>query len=171
MSQLEELAQKYGFSPDAIQTLISALEQTGGRAAQFNHPELGGMGQWMPQMMMLGDMNNHALKARVNALCQELAELIQATDRPTRPSSPLAGMWWSPQLGEPDQQGGNNHLQYAYFAAKHCVAVKVGEDVQLYNTAPYEITGIAVQDYGAAIILEFQTRDGLILPLNRLKPL
>jgi hypothetical protein len=37
--------------------------------AQFNHPEFAGSGQWMQGgMLMLGDMFNHALKGRVDAL-------------------------------------------------------------------------------------------------------
>ena len=43
------------------------------------HPDLGGMGQWSQGgMVMVGDMFNNALKARVDALCAELAGLLRA---------------------------------------------------------------------------------------------
>ena len=47
--------------------------------AQFNHPDLGGMGQWSQGgMIMVGDMFNHGLKAQVDALCNELAGLLRS---------------------------------------------------------------------------------------------
>jgi hypothetical protein len=46
--------------------------------AQFSHPELGGMGQWsMGGMIMVGDMFNNGLKARVDALCNDLSALLR----------------------------------------------------------------------------------------------
>ncbi len=42
--------------------------------AQFSHPELGGMGQRSRGgMLMIGDMFNHDLKARVDRMCSQLA--------------------------------------------------------------------------------------------------
>lgn len=48
---------------------------TGARPqAQFGHPDLGGLGQWSAGgMVMVGRMFDDALKARVGALCAELA--------------------------------------------------------------------------------------------------
>ena len=58
------------------EALLTALVAGGGSQAQFNIPELGGMGQWSRGgMVMVGDMFNNALKARVDALCTELAGL------------------------------------------------------------------------------------------------
>ena len=48
VNMVEKLAEKYGFSVAAVQTLATALQRGHGKQAQFNHPELGGMGQWMP---------------------------------------------------------------------------------------------------------------------------
>jgi len=59
--------------------LLGALEQGNGRQAQFNHPDLGGMGQWSQGgMIMVGDMFNQGLKYRVDALCNELAGLLRS---------------------------------------------------------------------------------------------
>jgi hypothetical protein len=69
-----ELAQRHGFSPDAVTVMIYAVRNGNGTMAQFSHPEFGGSGQWMRGgMIMLGDMFNNALKGRVDALCNDIA--------------------------------------------------------------------------------------------------
>ncbi len=74
---VNDLAQRYGFSQDAVLHLTFAVLKGRGGMAQFNHPELAGSGQWMNGgMMMLGDMFNHGLKARVDGVCRELAAAI-----------------------------------------------------------------------------------------------
>src|ERR1700710_2630216 len=78
------IADRHGVSTDAARQLLSSLAAGGGRQAQFNHYELGGMGQWSQGgMIMIGDMFNQGLKSRVAALCDELAQALQG-------SSPLA---------------------------------------------------------------------------------
>ena len=72
-----ELAQRYGFSQDAVVHMMVAVLQGRAGMAQFNHPEFGGSGQWMRGgMLMLGDMFNNALKARVDGLCQAIASQL-----------------------------------------------------------------------------------------------
>ncbi|WP_300440608.1 hypothetical protein, partial [Zoogloea sp.] len=62
MSTIEEIAARHGFSVDAGRAAYSALQAGGFSQAQFGHPELGGMGQWMSGgMMMIGDMFNEGL--------------------------------------------------------------------------------------------------------------
>lgn len=74
-----EIAQRHGVSADAVLTLVRALVAGHGTMAQFNHPELGGMGQWTQGgMTMVGDMFNQGLKARVDALCTKLASLLRS---------------------------------------------------------------------------------------------
>src|SRR3954470_20937805 len=76
---LQGIAERHGVSTDAALTLLRALVAGRGGMAQFDHPELGGMGQWTQGgMTMVGDMFNHGLKARVDALCTELASLLRA---------------------------------------------------------------------------------------------
>lgn len=77
-AKLRALAARYGVSLGAVEVLAAALKVSGGKLAQFNHPELGGMGQWMPSMIMLGDMFNVSLRARVDALATELAAISAA---------------------------------------------------------------------------------------------
>lgn len=74
---INDLAQRYGFSPVAVASLLEAVIHGQGRMAQFNHPEFGGSGQWMAGgMIMLSDMFNYALKSQVDGLCGELATLV-----------------------------------------------------------------------------------------------
>ena len=75
---VNDLAQRYNFSPAVVISLLEAVLQGQGSMAQFSHPELGGSGQWMAGgMIMLSDMFNHTLKSRVDGLCSELAALIR----------------------------------------------------------------------------------------------
>jgi hypothetical protein len=67
---LAQIASRHGVSPDAVEHVLMALIAGQGTQAQFNHPDLGGMGQWSQGgMTMVGDMFNNALKARVDAIC------------------------------------------------------------------------------------------------------
>ena len=74
---IDELAQRHGFSPAAVLCMLDAVIHGQGSMAQFNHPEFGGSGQWMPGgMTMLSDLFNHTLKGRVEGLCHDLAHLV-----------------------------------------------------------------------------------------------
>ncbi len=76
------LAQRYGFSQEAVIHMMFAMVRGRGAMAQFNHPEFAGSGQWMRGgMLMLADMFNHTLKARVDGLCQAISsELAKQPD-------------------------------------------------------------------------------------------
>ncbi|MBS3952007.1 MAG: SHOCT domain-containing protein [Methylomicrobium sp.] len=74
---INNLAQRYNFSFDAVFSLLQSVINGNGSMAQFSHPEFGGSGQWMRGgMIMLGDMFNNNLKNSVGSLCQELADLV-----------------------------------------------------------------------------------------------
>jgi len=74
---INNIAQRYNFSPDAVFSMLQSVINGNGSMAQFNHPEFGGSGQWMKGgMIMLGDMFNNGLKNSVGGLCQELSNLI-----------------------------------------------------------------------------------------------
>src|SRR5580698_11031704 len=76
---VEEIAHRTGFSRDAVTSMLFSIVAGRGRMAQFSHPEFGGSGQWMAGgPIMISDMFNNALKARVDALCVELSELIRS---------------------------------------------------------------------------------------------
>jgi hypothetical protein len=79
LQKINDLARRFGVSVDAVMKLLQALVNSNGTMAQFDHPELGGAGQWMPGgMTMVGDMFNHGLKAKVDGLCSELSQILAA---------------------------------------------------------------------------------------------
>src|ERR1700686_2531368 len=79
LRSVTEIANRHGISVDATRTLLQGLAQGNGQQAQFNHPDLGGMGQWSRGgMIMIGDMFNQGLKARVDALANDLAGLVRS---------------------------------------------------------------------------------------------
>lgn len=74
---VQDIAQRHGFSFDAVQTMLTSVINGNGSMAQFSHYEFGGSGQWMQGgMTMIGDMFNNNLKGRVDNLCAELSRLI-----------------------------------------------------------------------------------------------
>ena len=77
--KIADFAQRNNVSTDAVLTLRHALVNGHGTMAQFDHPEFGGRGQWMQGgMVMVGDMFNHTLKAKVTELCTALVSLFAA---------------------------------------------------------------------------------------------
>jgi hypothetical protein len=71
------IAQRHGFSVDAVLSMLESVINGNGSMAQFNHPEFSGSGQWMRGgMTMVSDMFNNYLKGRVDSLCSELSNLI-----------------------------------------------------------------------------------------------
>jgi hypothetical protein len=101
--KIDELAQRYSVGADAVMTLLHALVNSNGTMAQFNHPELGGNGQWMRGgMTMVGDMFNYGLKTRVDGLCSELSHLLAQ-----QPFVPIPPSFQSQSQGGGQQPGGN----------------------------------------------------------------
>ena len=74
---ISDIAQRHGFSIEAVTVMLDAVINGNGGMAQFNHGEFGGSGQWMAGgMTMLSDMFNNYLKGRVDNLCAELSRLV-----------------------------------------------------------------------------------------------
>ena len=60
------LAARHGFSTAAAEALLAAIVRGRGKMAQFDHPDLDGVDQWMDGgMTMVGDMFNAALAHRL----------------------------------------------------------------------------------------------------------
>jgi hypothetical protein len=78
---INDLAQRYGFSSDAVVSMLESVVNGNGTMAQFSHPEFGGSGQWMRGgMIMVSDMFNNYLKGRIDGLCNELWGLVANED-------------------------------------------------------------------------------------------
>ncbi len=182
---VSSLASRTGFSPEAVRVLLVALHKGDGTMAQFSHPEFGGNGQWARGgMLMIGDMFNDALKARVNALATELASALASSPAPMQASHPSSrsqnggGMgftsaapslfaadpqstWYPADLGTPNSSGAQNATRYAYFASKRRLAVDVGGKVALYDTLEHQINGFGQQQGGAGT-LTFTSQHGTV---------
>lgn len=179
---LAAAAQRHGFSPEAALTAWHALAEGRGAMAQFNHPELGGVGQWAQGgMTMVGDMFNHGLKARVDALCSELAGQMQhhGTARVVEPAQfqtqsqgrPIgaglssgfaAGDWWPAELGAPASSGAQNGLRYAYFPVTRRLAIQRNGRLELYDTGDHRISGVSQQQGGAVLDPSFSSDKGQV---------
>jgi hypothetical protein len=188
--RIAELAGRYGISAEAAAIVLRALIAGGGTMAQFNHPELGGMGQWSQGgMIMVGDMFNDALKAKVSGFCTELAGLVadqsnwQQRGEDYRSSSqpanrqggdifsevslsiPAKGAnfarWWGADLGHPASTGAQNATRYAYFPASRRLALEVNGRVTFYDTGDHQIGGVSQQQSGEAS-LTFTSQHGTV---------
>jgi hypothetical protein len=106
---INDVAQRQGFSTDAVFSMLTSVINGNGSMAQFNHPEFGGAGQWMQGgMTMVSDMFNNYLKGRVDGLCSELAKLVAS-----QPDLLRSGSFQSQNQGYANhqQQGGWDNQQ------------------------------------------------------------
>ncbi len=163
---LEDIARRHGFSPDAARAVSEALRNGHGKAAQFNHPELGGMGQWSAGgMVMIGDMFNNDLKGRVAALCNDLAAVGYAEPKS---SSSGGNDWWPSDLGHPSSAGAQNDMRYAIFPGKQRLAVMQNGKTTIYDTGEHNMSGVS-QQQGSGQSLTFTSQSGTVR-LSDLKP-
>lgn len=190
--RLGEIANRHGVSFGAVEHLLMAVMAGQGNQAQFNHPDLGGMGQWsLGGMTMVGDMFNNSLKARVDALCTELSNLVRSTSGLMQasssfqsqsqgggygnqqnwsngggtslfvPGSVSSGNWWPQDLGFPASTGAQNNLRYAFFPATRRLAIDLGGSVTVYDTGDHSIGGFS-QQQGGDQSLTFTSQYGLV---------
>ncbi len=178
-----DLANRYGVSTDAVLNLLYAVQAGHGTMAQFNHPDLGGSGQWMQGgMTMVGDLFNNTLKAKVDGLC---AELVAALTRQPLWSPPASsqtqsqggmqqgggvslfvsasgsGNWWPAELGTPASVGAQNQVRYAYFPATRRLAVESNGRLTVYDALDHQIGGVS-QQQGDATTVTFTSQYGVV---------
>jgi hypothetical protein len=180
--EIQSIASRHGFSPEAVAVAWDALRRGGGSMAQFNHWELGGGGQWLPGMLMIGDMFNNSLKARVDALFNDLQSQPVPPPPPMRPSQqswqsqPLsdgvslqygsapayANTWYPSELGFPSTAGSQNNVRYAYFPGPARLAIELFGKVTLYDTGPHIISGVSQSQSNDAGNMTFTSQFGVI---------
>jgi hypothetical protein len=122
--------------------------------AQFSIPELGGSGQWMRGgMTMVGNMFDNALKARVDALCNDLVQLLSTTT--VFPAPPPHSQfdigpnnWWPADLGVPSATGGQNDVRYAFFPSTRRLAIHIDGVTRIFDTGDHHIGGVQQQQGG-----------------------
>jgi len=178
---LAEIASRRGVSADAVEHVAMALMAGQGTQAQFNHPDLGGMGQWsLGGMTMVGDMFNNSLKAQVDAICSDVAQLMRQSDLLKAPSQTSSqsqfqgdavslfvgagsgGNWWPAGLGHAASTGAQNQMRYAWFPDTARLAIDAGDGrVRVYDTADHRIGGFSQQQSGDQS-LSFTSQYGLV---------
>jgi hypothetical protein len=168
---VDRMARKHSVSPAAVGVVLAALRSGGGRMAQFSHADFGGMSQWSPGMSMVGDMFNTQLKAKLDALCSDLASHLDssgsvggarsAADEVSYRSMPGSADWWPAGLGRPGAVGAQNDLRYAVFPETRRLVIDDGGIVSVYDTGNHRIFGIA-QAQSTDQTLSFESQDGLV---------
>ena len=89
---IARIAERHQVSEDAVKVAYEALRRGGRTIAQFSHEAFGGMAQWSRGgMSMVGDTFNNAMKAKLDAVMADLAELAQASPVPVKPAEPIDG--------------------------------------------------------------------------------
>jgi hypothetical protein len=178
---LNDIAMRHGVSFDAVEHLLMAVLAGQTTQAQFNHPDLGGMGQWSQGgMTMVGDMFNNGLKAKVDGLCTELAGLARSANLHLPPQSAQSQSqyqgggvslfvpgafssdnWWPEELGHAASTGAQNDLRYAFFPATRRLAINIGGRTTVYDTRDHQIGGFSQQQSGDQS-LSFTSQYGLV---------
>src|ERR1700758_2695773 len=161
-----DIARRHGLSREAVLAMLFAIHAGGGTMAQFSIPELGGSGQWMRGgMTMVGNMFDNALKARVDALCNELVQLMAKTTvfPPSAAHSPLdlgSNNWWPADLGVPSSSGGQNDVRYAFFPATRRLAIQMGGVTRVFDTGEHYVSGVQQQQGGGYGSVGFTSQFG-----------
>jgi hypothetical protein len=174
-----EIAGRHGVSREAAFALLDSLALSNGTQAQFNHADLGGMGQWSRGgMIMIGDMFNQGLKHRVDGLCNELATLVREqppihaeAGRGQSQSQGGASLfvqgsgsqsrWWPPELGEPASVGAQNEMRYAFFPTSRRIAIQHGSRLHVYDSGEHRLSGFS-QQQGGDQSLTFTSQHGVV---------
>jgi hypothetical protein len=179
LRMVAEIASRHGVSLEAAFGLLDSLALSNGTQAQFNHADLGGMGQWSRGgMIMIGDMFNQGLKHRVDELCNELAALVREQpsshgDAGRGQSQNRGGVslfaegsgsqsrWWPPELGEPASAGAQNEMRYAFFPASRRIAIQQGGRLHVYDSGEHRLSGFS-QQQGGDQSLTFTSQFGVV---------
>ena len=163
---IADIAQRYGLSREAVLAMLFAVHAGGGTMAQFSIPELGGSGQWMRGgMTMVGNMFDNALKARVDSLCGELAQLLATTtvfpaSTTKYPVGFSSANWWPAELGVPSSSGGQNDARYAIFPSTRRLAIQINGVTRVFDTGEHRIGGVQQQQGGRHGTVSFTSQFG-----------
>jgi hypothetical protein len=180
---VKRVAAQTGFSENAVEAMVAALASGYGTQAQFSHPEFGGMGQWSQGgMIMIGDMFNQGLAARVSQLADTLAGEMRGLsvfEQETAAVSYAPGFgsqsqsqggygqyaqasnWWPGDLGQPSSTGAQNDMAYAVFPGARRLAIRENGVVTVYDTGDHMIGGVS-QQQGSSRTLTFSSQNGTV---------
>ena len=154
---IADIARRHGLSREAVLAMLRALHVGGGTMAQFSIPELGGSGQWMQGGMTMvgGNLFDNALKARVDALCSELAQLLATTavfpsPRPTGWPANVAGSAFRAR------SGGRTTVRYAIFPSTRRLAIQIDGVTKVFDTGDHQ--SVACNNSRAAVACNNSSR-------------
>ncbi len=120
---------------------------------------------------MVGDMFNTQLKAKLDALCSDIAGHLETSEmaggarfaanelsyRSTAGSPP----WGPAGLGSPGAVGSQNDLRYAFFPADRRLVIDDRGIASVYDTGDHRIFGVAQAQSGDQT-LSFTSQRGLV---------
>jgi len=110
-------------------------------------------------------MFDNALKARVDALCGELAQLLAtSTVFPASAGGSQGGFatanWWPADLGVPSASGGQNDARYAVFPGTRRLAIQINGATRVFDTGEHHIGGVQQQQGGGSGSVTFTSQFG-----------
>lgn len=169
MKTIKKIAEKYQVSEETAQALLMGLKVTGGRQVQFNIGELGGMGQWQPGMIMVGDMFDIGLKYKVDGLCTELSELVRSEEETPKTPTKTTSKTKSPPKTESTTtkssasfRGSQNGYHYAYFSSEDKLEIEYEGKITKYSTKGYPLSGVQQSQSNSAQNLTFSYPGGTV---------
>ena len=140
--------------------------------AQFSLADFGGKSQWSPGMSMVGDMFNTQLKAKLDALCSDIAAHLDASetadgarserDEVSYRSWTRSEDWWPAGLGRPAAVGAQNDMRYAVFPESRRLVLDDHGAITIYDTGSHRIFGVA-QAQSSDKTPSFTSQDGLVM--------
>ena len=164
---IPSIAERYVVREETARRIFECLRSTGGRSCQFDIPEFGGAGQWMPGMVMIRDHADRDLKAKVDGLCSELSAIVQGSNTSAPGTLDCAGKppaavgttdmgvgesWWPASFGRPAASGEQCGVRYAHFPALRRLLVQRGAHIDAYDTGEHVISGVAqAQGQGSSV--------------------
>ena len=114
---------------------------------------------------MVGNMFDNTLKARVDGLCAELAQLVSTTTVFPASSRQAQGgfatsNWWPADLGVPSSAGGQSDARYAVFPSTRRLATQNDGVTRVYDTGDHRIGGVQQQQGGRGGTVTFTSQLG-----------
>ncbi len=169
---IRAIAIRHCVSEGAVRRLVQGLLLTDGAQVEFNEPELGGPGQWMPGLIKVRDASNSALKRRIDAICSEIAQQIQSgtlrpTNTPPHQNRPITWeenglVWWPGEMGSPTLTGALHGIRYAWFAHVRRLLIDEEGHVRVYDSGMHRISGILLKHAAGQRALVFTSQHGTL---------
>lgn len=159
MKTIAEIAAEFKVQEITVSKLLDGLQKNSGRQVQFNIAELGGMGQWQSGgMVMVGDMFNNELKAKVDRLCKVLVQMPAKAE--SNPFVPIQSSVGSNRFA--NIKGSQNGISYAYYQTEAILEITDENGLKKYSTEGYLLTGVQQSQSNDSRKLSFSHSGGSV---------